>query len=515
MTHSQSTALYERFLRGLAAHPRRDAARAGGRSISYEAAHELALRWAGALRPRLVGPAPAVGVLADKGIDAYVGLLAALYTGAAVVPLHPAFPAARTRAMLLAAGVSAVFADAAGAKALAATGVDTPVLALDSDGGGPGAGWGAALAEPVPVNAADAAYILFTSGSTGTPKGVPISHANTDHYFRLMDERYRFTAEDVFSQTFDLNFDCAMFDLFCAWGAGAAVQAVPAGAYRAMPEFVAQHGLTVWFSTPSSIALLRRTGGLAPGALPSLRWSLFAGEALQAADAATWQAAADRSTLENIYGPTELTVTVSGHRWSPHGSPALCVNGLVPIGSVHPGHAYLLLGEDGEEAHTEGELCITGAQMTAGYLDPADNEGRFLVRAGRRWYRTGDRVRLLPNGELVYFGRVDAQVQVQGWRVELAELDHALRGCAGVEDAATVARAGAKGTELVAFYTGVPAAPAELVRRLRETLPEGMLPREFRHLDRLPLNPNRKVDRSRLARVAAGEGADLGVRGPA
>ncbi|MFF4354907.1 AMP-binding protein [Streptomyces sp. NPDC001530] len=514
MNQPTEPALYERFLRGLAVAPRGTAIRVGAEEMSYERVHELALEWAGALLAGTGEPPKAVGVLADKGIESYVGLLAGLYTGATVVPLHAEFPAARTRYMLEASGVSAVLADAQGLATLAeaaAAGPELPVLVPRATTGvdtGPfrriGIEAGRALDEPRQVKETDTALVLFTSGSTGRPKGVPITHGSTHHYFRVLDGRYDFHQDDVFSQTFDLNFDCAMFDLFCAWGAGASVHAVPPGAYRDMPAFFAERGMTVWFSTPSGISLIRRMGGLAPGSLPGLRWSFFAGEALRADDAADWQAAAPGSTVENIYGPTELTVTVTGHRWSPQTSPDLCVNGLVPIGAVHEGHDHLLLTERGQPSDTEGELCVTGPQMTSGYLDPADNEGRFLERDARTWYRTGDRVRTLPNGELVYLGRLDSQVQVQGWRVELPEIEHALRGCPGVEDAVTVTRAAENGTELVVFYTGVPTAPAELVRRLREILPKGMLPKEYRHLEEFPLNSNRKVDRGRLAREAAG-----------
>jgi amino acid adenylation domain-containing protein len=516
MNEIAAPALHARFLRGLAASPGRAAIRVGAQTVSYEGAHRLALHWAGALLAGSPVRPHAVGVLAGKGIESYVGLLAALYTGATVVPLNPDFPAIRTRRMIELAGVSALVADARGLRTLAeisGPGADLPVLAPRAPGNGSAGRDGRcrmlplrptdALSAPMAVRASDTAYLLFTSGSTGRPKGVPITHGNAHHYFELIDRRYGFTAADVFSQTFDLNFDCAMFDLFAAWGAGATVQAVPAPAYRALPAFLAEHGITVWFSTPSSISLARRMGGLAVDAMPTLRWSLFAGEALQAADAADWQAAASRCTLENIYGPTELTVTVTGHRWSPRTSPELCVNGLAPIGTVHEGHDYLLLGTDGELCETEGELCITGPQLTAGYLDPDDDRGRFLDRAGRRWYRTGDRVRRLQNGELIYLGRLDSQVQVQGLRVELAEIEHALRGCAQVREAVAVARSAATGTELVVFYTGTPAPAADLARELRRILPAGMLPRQYRHLAELPLNSNRKVDRSRLAREAA------------
>jgi amino acid adenylation domain-containing protein len=502
-------ALYARFLRGLATAPRRAALRLGRETLSYEAVHETALRWAGALVSGCRQPPRAVGVLAGKGLEGYVGILAALYAGAAAVPLHPDVPVARTRRMMETAGVSALIADARGLAAAAQFLDGEPAVPVLSPGGHDDGrlrrttvSRRTALHEPLPVAASDIAYILYTSGSTGRPKGVPITHGNTHHYFTLLDSRYDFVEHDVFSQTFDLNFDCAMFDLFCAWGAGASVQPVPPHAYRDIPAFVSERGLTVWFSTPSAIALVRRTSGLTPGGMPGLRWSLFAGEALQASDAVAWQAAAPGCTVENIYGPTELTITVTGHRWSPATSPALCVNGLVPIGTVHEGHDHVLLDHGDEDSDTEGELCVTGPQMAPGYLDPRDDEGRFLRRDGRTWYRTGDRVRRMDNGELAYLGRLDTQVQVQGWRVELTEIEHALRAWDGVEDAVTVARTGDHGTELVVFYTGTRVPAAELARGLRTLLPQGMTPRHYRHLDVLPLNSNRKVDRAQLALAA-------------
>ncbi|MGW7492583.1 AMP-binding protein [Streptomyces sp. NPDC054786] len=502
-------ALYERFLRGLQQSPDRPAVRLGESVITYRAAHEQALLWAGALRAA-ERPADVVGVLAGKSTEAYVGILAGLCAGATVVPLHPGFPAARTRRMLELAGVTALIVDESGMAVLPETlgaGTNVAVLAtrdFTAQATVPliPANAAYALEAPRPVAPSDVAYMLFTSGSTGTPKGVPLTHGNTAHYFRLIDERYDFTPHDVFTQTFDLNFDCAMFDVFCAWGAAACVVPPPAQAYRDMPAFIAEHGVTVWFSTPSAIPLVRRMGGLTPGAMPGLRWSFFAGEALRCEDAADWQAAAPASAVENLYGPTELTVTVTAHRWDPQISPVLGVNGQVPIGTLHEGHEAILLTEDGGLSATEGELCITGPQRTPGYLDPAYNAGRFTEHNGRTWYRTGDRVRRLDHGELIYLGRLDAQVQVQGWRVELAEVEHALRECPGIDEAVTVPRVVDGNTELVVFYTGEAVRPAELAKALRQVLPQGMLPRHYEHVAELPLNFNRKVDRLALANRA-------------
>ena len=500
MDRTAGDALYSRFLRGLARSPHGVAVRAAAESVTYEQAHQLALLWAGALVR--TGP-KVVGVLAVKGITAYAGILAALYAGAAVVPLRPDFPLVRTRQMLDASGATALVADDRGAAALPSLLADRTGIAVLV----PGGGWpasiaadaGSALSRPCAVAPADPACVLFTSGSTGRPKGVVITHGSTEHYFRQLDARYDFAPDDVFSQTFDLNFDCAWFDMFSAWGAGAQLLAVPQYAYRDLPAFVGEHRVTVWFSTPTTIALVRRTGRLGADAMPGLRWSLFAGEALQCRDAADWQRAAPASALENLYGPTELTITIAAHRWSGEWSPRWAVNGVVPIGALHDGHEHVLLDSDGQPAADEGELCITGPQMSPGYLDPGDDCGRFVQRDGCRWYLTGDRVRRAGNGELAYLGRLDSQVQVQGWRLELAEVEHALRTCAPVRDAVAVGLPAGGTTEVVVFYTGAPVPSVEFARRLRQVLPEGVIPRHYHQVDEFPLNSNRKVDRSWLA----------------
>ncbi|WAL67939.1 AMP-binding protein [Amycolatopsis cynarae] len=508
MMETSFTGLHSRFLRGLELSADGVAVQVGGQALGYARLHDLALLWGGALAD---SGARTVGVLAAKGVTAYAGILAGLYAGATVVPLRPDFPAARTAQMIDAAEVDAVIADARGFALLPEVlGARRPAVLAPECAGGPSVLRpldSQALAAPRSVSPKDTAYVLFTSGSTGRPKGVRIGHGAADHYFGLLDARYDFSPDDVFSQTFDLNFDCAMFDLFCAWGAGARAVVLPPAAYRGLPAFAAEHGLTVWFSTPSAIDLVRRTGGLAPGAMPGLRWSFFAGEALNVRDTADWRTAASSSIVENLYGPTELTITVAGYRWDDEETPRVAVNGVVPIGAVHAGHDFVLLAENdaeaGTEAGAEGELCIAGPQLTPGYLDPADERGRFVERDGCRFYRTGDRVRRLRGGDLAYLGRLDSQVQVLGWRVELTEVEHALRDC-GVRDAVALGVATELGTELFVFYTGPERPVIELVRALRRVLPEGVIPRRYRNVVEFPLNANRKIDRKALAAEAAG-----------
>ncbi|MFD3746403.1 AMP-binding protein [Nocardia sp. NPDC058633] len=501
---SIGSGLVERFRRGLAVSADRPAIRVGGNSLTYAQLDERALVLAGALMGHAPTPT-SIGVLAGKSLSGYVALLAGMYTGIPVVPLQPAFPVARTKAMIDAGGVKVLVADEESVAALAelrSVGVDLPVLICTP--GRESAGEirvdpAQALTAPCATKPEDIAYILFTSGSTGRPKGVPVTQGNCAHYFGLLDDRYDFGPDDVFSQTFDLNFDCAMFDLFCGWGAGATVLPVPATAYRELPEYIAEQGITVWFSTPSAIGLVRRTTGLAAAALPSLRWSFFAGEALYHRDAADWHRAAPNSAIENIYGPTELTITVAVHRWHPDAP----TRDTVPIGAIHGGHDYLLLDTDDGADSVEGELCIAGPQLTPGYLDPGDGIGQFFDRHGRRYYRTGDRVRRDVEGQLTYLGRTDSQVQVRGIRIELAEVESALRACTGVQDVVAVAVTADGSVELAVFYTGAPTSQVELARELRSTLPAAIVPRRYTHLNELPLNSNRKVDRRELAHWAA------------
>ena len=244
MTEYPQPALYQRFLRGLALSPDGPALRIGSEEVTYRALHEHALTLAGSL-----GSAKVVGVLAGKSVTAYAGILAGLYAGATVVPLHPDFPPSRTRRMLELSGTAAVIADDRGRAALRAAHGDAPAVpVVEPDPA-------QALSEPRPVEASDVAYMLFTSGSTGRPKGVPITHGSTHHYFRLLDARYDFSPDDVFTQTFDLNFDCAMFDLFCAWGSGATV--VPRAAGR-LPRH----------ARPSSPSAASRCGSPRPARSP-------------------------------------------------------------------------------------------------------------------------------------------------------------------------------------------------------------------------------------------------------
>jgi amino acid adenylation domain-containing protein len=520
--------LHTGFLDNAKSAPQATALRIGQQSWTYDELDDTARRWAGALLAGLDRAPERVGVLGSRSEVTYAGPLAALLAGAAFVPLNSANPVARTAHMIRAAELDAIIADRSAlpqlGELLAADRQDggrTPLLLLPDAAatdtpprmavlGRPELRLARQLPQPVATAADATAYLLFTSGSTGAPKGVPISHANVTHFMNAAQHRYRLGPDDRLSQTFEQTFDLSVFDLFMAWGNGAAV-CVPRPIDLLSPfRYVEENEISVWFSVPSLATLLRREGLLRPGSLSGLRWSLFCGEALSRETAEEWQKAAPNSILENLYGPTECTIACTAYRWDPDRSPAECHNGLVPIGRPWAGVRTLVVDDQQHPvaAGEAGELAVGGNQTFGGYWRNEAATARAFFEAptdtGREvYYRTGDRVTQLASGDLGFVGRLDHQVQVRGHRVELGEVEAVLRAGVGVTDAAAVAWPIESGNAqgIAAFVSGNELDAAEVAESAQRLLPDYMAPRTVRLLDELPRNSNGKVDRSALRRL--------------
>jgi amino acid adenylation domain-containing protein len=520
---ARSASLQSGFLRHASQQPNAPALVVQGVTRTYAELEHTARLWAQGIQEIAPSRPERVGLFAYRSEVSYVGALAALVSGAAFVPLNPTFPAKKISEMIVRADLQAILVDKVNAPQLSAVlaGVENPppLLIPELD-----AHHVQGIAARILDRAAilnlgelqgdattapeDTAYLLFTSGTTGAPKGVPVTHGNVAHFLRVMTERYGIRSEDRFSQTFDQSFDLSVFDLFIAWSNGACVYSMASIDLLAPTKFINKNQLTVWFSVPSLPAHMIRRNTLVPGSLPSLRWSLFCGEPLTQRIAECWQAAAPNSVVENLYGPTELTIACLVHRWDPRTSPALCQNAIVPIGAAYPGLSPLVVDNDlaPVPAGEIGELLVGGPQTTPGYWrDPQKTAERFVylpqaASQEQRFYRTGDRVHLGASGDFIFHGRTDNQIKVLGHRIELGEIEAALRRNPSVQEAVACGWPVVDGSAeaIVAFVSGNSLDPATLINELKGQVPPYAVPKKIFLVPEMPLNINGKIDRRAL-----------------
>ncbi len=522
-TGTSNRLLWSGFLESSARFPNRGAVEIAGHELSYQRLAQQAKRLAATIQEGTdQGAVPLTGIFAYRSETAYAGVLGGLMAGHGYVPLNPTFPIGRTRLMLERSMCRSLIADARSEPQLEKllSGFPLPLLVICPDLNDV-----SELAKQLPnhqlIGAADLAdagewkprnidvnsiaYLLFTSGSTGQPKGVMVSHANVLHYVDYITKRYRIESDDRLSQTFDLTFDLSAHDLFVTWTNGACL-CVPTQKQMIKPgALINAARLTAWFSVPSTAIFMRRLGELKPGLYPHLRLSLFCGEALPVDVVRDWSAAAPNSRIENIYGPTELTIGCTAYRWDNQSSAAECERGIVPIGEPFEHMEALIVDEELREVAIgrEGELLMTGPQLSQGYWRDEEKTRRAFVSVANRngiYYRTGDRVRRsLPGKPLTYLGRLDHQVKVLGHRVELGEVEAVARSLSGVDG--IVALGWPKGNSadrIELFLEADKFDTAPLLNALKTKLPHYMVPRTIHVLPRLPLNPNGKYDRRGL-----------------
>ena len=453
-----------------------------------------------------------LAILGSRSLGGFVGVLGAAWAGAAYVPLSLKAPSTRIASMLAQARCDALLVDRHGARLIGdeLLAFAPQIIAADEQTREylePKCGNVPILSElkaphvaPASVTPTQTAYIMFTSGTTGVPKGVSISVGARAALIRAMRERYDIKPEDRVAETSDLSWDVSVANMILAWDNGASLHALTAEAMIAPARFIRANAITVWLSVPSVITTLMKRGALRYGIFPSLRYSLFVGEGLSVHAAAVWQDSAPESIIENLYGPVEATFACMGHRFEA----ADAIRGkMVSIGRPYSTAEAAILGEDGRflgDGET-GELLLGGAQLGDGYLDRDElTRERFPTIADRRWYRTGDVALRDSDGRYHHLGRIDNQLKVRGYRVELEDVEAQLRA---VSDAISVAAIGwphgaSTADYLIAFVVGGSKTPEALRAALTERLPAYMVPGEIHAVETLPLSANGKLDRARL-----------------
>ncbi|MFE5160888.1 amino acid adenylation domain-containing protein [Streptomyces sp. NPDC056697] len=486
----------------------------GDATMTYRALDRASAALADRLRARGVVPGDLVGLLTEPGADTVVGVVGILRAGAGWVPLDAAHPTARLADQLNRSTARTVVChDATRATAETLDAVTT--VAIDDPSPAPApAPKPLRAADPTPPADPDAiAYVIFTSGSTGRPKAVPITHRAMVNYLDWAVDTFGYRSGDRLAQTASVCFDASVRQLLAPLLVGATVHTLPRNLVRdpeALLDRVVQDRITVWSSVPTlwerllTAAETRVRRGAPRPDLSALRWIHVGGEALPAAHVRRWyDLFGPGHRIANLYGPTETTINATCHLIETR--PGDEVRRL-PIGRPISGAEVAVVAEDGRRCTVgePGELLIGGTGLTPGYLgDPALTAAAFAERDGKRWYRSGDRVRQRPDGAMEFLGRLDDQVKIRGHRVEPGEIEAVLQTHPRVAHAAVLHRDGKLTGYVEPLPDGPEPDPAHLRTHLRGTLPDYMLPARFRFLAALPLTSTGKVDRRRLDESAA------------
>jgi amino acid adenylation domain-containing protein len=469
--------------------------------LTYAALEARANRLAHFLAARGVHPGDRVGILLERSTHTYVTLLAVLKAGAAFVPVDPTLPPERVAFIAEDAGLRLLVTTAEFGPATA--GVTCPVLAVDAEAE-------AVAAQPatrpgLPAQADPLCYIIYTSGSTGRPKGVAVTHANVCNFLSVCTPVYGVTAADRVYQGMTIAFDFSVEEIWPTFAAGATLVVGPTDHRRlgaGLVDFLTEHRVTMLYGVPTLLATLDRD-------VPSLRTVNVGGEACPHELVRRWARRGRR--LLNTYGPTETTVTATWAELTP--------DRPVTIGRPLPTYRVYLLDEALQPVPPgrAAEICVGGPGVARGYVNrPELTAERFVPDpfAGdpaARLYRTGDLGRLTDDGEIEFLGRIDSQVKVRGYRIELSEIEAVLQADEEVANAVAAVHTGEAGVqELTAYVTlrhpeagDVPGLKARLHATLSRRLPAYMVPGFIEVLGALPQLPSGKADRSRLPAPAS------------
>jgi non-ribosomal peptide synthetase-like protein len=440
-----------------------------------------------------------VGLLFDKSLHAYVSMLAVMKVNAAYVPFDAAFPPERISYIAEDARVSCMLSLSAYEEQLA--GLVEHIILLDRDAKAIDARSTARLTDEERVAPVDElSYIIYTSGSTGRPKGVAIDHGSICNFVCVAAEVYGIRPDDRMFQGLTLAFDFSVEEIWVPLMAGAAL--IPAQSDtnlvgKDLADFITQRGVTALCCVPTLLATLDEE-------LPDLRFLLVSGEACPQEIVRRWYRT-DR-ILINAYGPTEATVTATLTELYP-GKP-------VTIGGPLPTYSIVILAEDEPRLLDKGEVgevCIGGIGLAVGYVNRQDLTDKAFIpdfiglpdNPSKRIYRTGDLGRINDDNEIEYLGRIDTQVKVRGYRIELTEIESVFMEIPEIAQAVvSTHKPESGGVELAAFYTlreDVDELPLEqLVETLREQLPSYMVPSYIDKLEHIPMLPSQKADRKKL-----------------
>ena len=467
--------------------PGHPAFRSGGRTLTYGELWQRSDALAAHLASSLPEKAPVV-VLGHKEPELLIAYLGVIKSGRAYVPVDTAMPPQRIERIAAVSGAPLTL---------------TPEKVAEISGG-------TAPAPPWRLETDDHYYFMFTSGSTGEPKGVPITFGCLQSFLRWTLAEHPFAeGREVFLNVVPYSFDVSLMDTYPALVTGGTVQSVTKADIanpKQLYPLLAASALTTWVSTPSFAQMCLVEPAFNQRMLPELKRFLFCGETLAPEIASQLLERFPAAEVWNTYGPTEATVAATSVRIT---RAILDQYAMLPIGYPMLGGRVLVMDEARQEvpAGERGEIIIAGPNVSPGYWQrPELTEVAFFQLDGQRAYRTGDWGRY-RDGMLFFEGRMDNQIKLHGYRIELADVEANLRALTGVRDAVVLPVLGQGAVDSLAAFVILNERPVrtdfqlacDLKGQLIERLPAYMIPRRFSFLESFPMNTNGKADRRKLA----------------
>ena len=480
--------MLEGYLNCLVNSPDQSALCIDGKEISYTELNNLAKNIASQIKSE----SSLIGFYTSEDEFPYLSILASLYLGKGFVPLNYKFPDERLIHIYQTTEIDTIVCREKDISLLKKR-LDTSKInfifideKLNTS----------INFNPKPIDPAAIAYILFTSGSTGTPKGIPISFGNLEALINSLDQYFVDDSFNSVLQAFEFSFDVSIACTFFAWKRGASIHAVNLSNIVPLNTYKVINSMQTEFVTlpPSSAIFMDQMNILEGKQIEHIKYSLFTGEALSDNMKDKWQSFAPASKIYNAYGPTENTVWSFMYQCNEETSKE-SINGLVPIGKPLNGFEYFI---DGDQL--EGELYTSGPQVAKAYHQNSEKtEVTFIEKNGKIWYKSGDWVVENEQGNLVYINRIDNQVQVNGYRVELAEIEFSLKKICKSEMVAVIAIENAvQLIEIHAFVENKEEEISNINAALRNHIPKYMLPKRIHSIAKMPINNSGKIDRSKL-----------------
>ncbi len=435
------------------------------------------------------------GLVVNDDLTTYASILALWMEGCSYVPLHPKQPIQRNKEIVEQAQCEYILNSKEDNFIFDQTLILTNKLIQKQ--------FDETICE---FNESDFVYILFTSGSTGKPKGVPISRKNLTAFVKsFLEVGFKLTSEDRFLQSFDLTFDVSIQCFVIPLIFGASVYTIPHHVikYSYVYGLLEEHKLTFATMPPSMINYLKPYFDEID--LQDLKYNIVTAEASTCNLIDSWSNCIPNAEIYNFYGPTEATIYCTYYKYEKN-KPNAQINGVLSIGKPMPGITAIIMDENSHiiTDSTKGEMYISGAQLTSGYLrDSEKNKDSFIALNynGEKhvFYKTGD-ICYFENDTLLYLGRVDHQVKIQGYRIELSEIEyHARQILENKNTIATVFQNENLTNEIALFIEGEDINEEFLKNELKNTLPNYMIPSRIIKEKEFPLNSNGKIDRKSLS----------------